>query len=85
LVKLAARLASVSTGASSSSPTSDQVPDEMNAKSVPLAGTATTAEAVSWEPTVITGTLPASSPGVESPRIVPGSTSGGRMRGTSMP
>ena len=36
LVKLAARLASVSTGASSSTPTSDQVPQEMYANRSPV-------------------------------------------------
>ena len=78
LVKLAARLASVSTGWSSSSPTSDHVPQEMYAKSSPTAGTATTADAVSCEPTVHTGTdpcsptsartWPSSAPGVEQRR-----------------
>ena len=55
LVKLAARLASVTTGWSSSTPTSPHVPQETYAASGSVIGTPTTAEAVSWEPTVTTG------------------------------
>ena len=54
LVKFAASLAAVSTGSSSSRPTSDHVPDEMNAKSRLRDGTAATADAVSCEPTATT-------------------------------
>lgn len=60
LVKLAARLSSVRTGAVSSRPASDQVPVQMYANRSPAAGTAATAEAVSCEPTAVTGTGPAS-------------------------
>ena len=79
LVKFAVRLASVSTGWSSSTPTRDQVPQEMYAKSRPRAGTATTADAVSCEPTAITGSGPPGRPG-PSP-VSPGSaaTSGRRV------
>ena len=54
LVKFAVRLASVSTGRSSSTPTSDHVPQEMYAKSGYVAGTPTTADAVSCEATAVT-------------------------------
>ncbi len=54
LVKFACRAASLSTGASSSRPTNDQVPDETYAASSRSSGTATTAEAVSWDPTAVT-------------------------------
>lgn len=89
LVKLASREASVSTGASSSRPASDQVPQEMYAKCGPVAGTAATAEAVSCEATVTTA-VSAGSPvyaatwGRSVPAWVPGRRSGGSRRG-SMP
>ena len=80
LVKLAARASSVSTGRSSSTPTSPQVPHETYAASGSVIGTPTTAEAVSWEPTATTG-VPSC-----LPITVPGSTSSGsraRSRPTS--
>ena len=77
LVKFAARLASVSTGWSSSTPTRDQVPQEMYAKSRPRAGTATTADAVSCEPTAITGSGPPGRPG-PSPASPGSAASSGR-------
>ena len=82
LVKLAARLSSVSTGRSSSTPTSDQVPDEMYAAPGSVIGTPTTAEAVSCDPTAITS-RPAAHRSLaltssrREPIRVPGSTSGG--------
>ncbi|CAM5435309.1 hypothetical protein SANTM175S_10631 [Streptomyces antimycoticus] len=85
LVKLAARLASVSTGASSSSPARDHVPVAMYAKSGVVAGTPTTADAVSCEPTAVTGT------GVARPvsartsgRRVPAGSPGWRRGGKSV-
>ena len=92
LVKSAARLASVSTGASGSRPASDQVPVQMYANRSPVAGTAATAEAVSCEATAVTGTgpvapicsstsgrsTPAGSPGCRSGANRPGSTSSRR-------
>ncbi|GAB3932500.1 hypothetical protein GCM10027614_01800 [Micromonospora vulcania] len=78
LVKLARRLCSLSTGASSSTPTSDQVPQEMYAKCAPVAGTPTTAEAVSCDPTATTAGSPGSpSSGRTGPIRVPASRSGG--------
>ncbi len=83
LVKLSARLASVSTGASSSRPTSDQVPLEMYAKLSLVVGTVTTADAVSWPPTEMSGT------GRDRRRAgaptVPGSTSDGMTRSSGSP
>ncbi len=80
-VKFAARAASLSTGASSSRPTRPHVPQEMYAASGELRGTAATAEAVSCEPTAITGsaapTCVAATPET-SPMRVPGSTIAGR-------
>ena len=81
LVKSANRAASVSTGASSSSPTNDQVPEEMYADASPLAG-APTAEAVSWDPTAITGPpMPREAPmsGSNGPTRSPAERSGGRI------
>ena len=82
LVKFAARLSALSTGSSSSSPTSDQVPDDTYAKSRSSAGTPTTADAVSWEPTAITRTSGASPVRAATsdrsvPTTSPGSISGG--------
>ena len=68
-MKFAARPAPVTTGASSSTPTSPQVPQETYAASGSVIGTPTTAEAVSCEPTATTG-VPS-----WSPTTVPGSTS----------
>ena len=48
LVKLWARTWSSISGVSSSTPIKDQVPELMYTQSVPWAGTAATAEAVSW-------------------------------------
>jgi hypothetical protein len=84
LVKSASRAASVSTGSSSSRPTSDQVPEETYADGSSPLGTATTADAVSWDPTATTGT---SSPrptacatsGSKVPITDPGDRSGGRI------
>ena len=53
-VKLASRAASLTTGSSSSTPTSPHVPHEMYAAFGVLSGTATIAEAVSCEPTAMT-------------------------------
>lgn len=55
-VKFAAYASAVSTGWASSRPTSDQVPLAMYAKFGVVAGTPTTADAVSCEATVVTGT-----------------------------
>ena len=82
-MKLAARLASVITGSSSSSPTRDQVPDDTYAMSRSAAGTATTAEAVSWEPTATTEVVAGSpvrsaTPPVITPTVSPGSIKGGK-------
>ena len=89
-VKLARRLSSVSTGCSSSTPTSDQVPQEMYAKRSSRAGTPTTAEAVSCEPTAVR-TVDSASPvsrrtsGRRRPTTSPGWRMGGsRPRGTPM-
>ena len=84
LLKFAARLASVSTGRSSSIPTSDQVPQEMYAKSSPRAGTPATADAVSCEPTATTGRpggrpAPAATSGSSSPTTSPGRRSAGKI------
>ena len=50
----------------------------MYAKSSPTAGTATTADAVSCEPTVHTGTVPCSPTSARTwPSSAPGSSSGG--------
>src|SRR4030088_263798 len=49
LVKFILRASSVTQGESSTVPTSDQVPELMKAQSFPVAGTAATAEAVSWQ------------------------------------
>ncbi len=89
LVKLAARLSSVSTGAVSSRPASDQVPVQMYAKRSPEAGTAATAEAVSCDPTAVTRTGPASpvsssTRGVNIPAGSPGRRSGAK-RARSIP
>ncbi len=79
LVKLAARLSSVSTGAPSSSPASDQVPVQMYANRSPSAGTAATAEAVSCDPTAVTGTGPLSPVSSStSPRSTPAESPGCR-------
>jgi hypothetical protein len=79
LVKLARRDASLRTGASSSTPTSDQVPHEIYANCSDAAGTPTTADAVSCEPTATTsglsGTPRSASTG---PITVPGWRSGGK-------
>ena len=73
LVKPARRASSVATAAGSSRPISDQVPEEMKATGlVPgAAGTASTAEAVSWEPIATTGTSPVPSSRPSSGRTVP--------------
>ena len=83
-VKSARRASSVRTGSSSSSPTSDHVPEEMYAEGSPSAGTATTAEAVSCEPTAITGTSSGRSTaeatsGSSVPIRSPAERSGGRI------
>ena len=89
-MKLASLLASVRTGASSSSPARDQVPVQTYANRSPAAaGTAATADAVSWEATVVTGTGPvspvsSSTAGSSSPAGVPGRRSGGKSA-RSMP
>jgi hypothetical protein len=68
-----------STGSSSSIPTSDQVPQEMEAKFSPWAGTPATPEAVSCKPTATTGS-PARRPaaagasGSSSPTVSPALT-----------
>ena len=78
LVKLASRAASVSTGAGSSTPTRPHVPQEMYAAWSLAIGTPTTADAVSWEPTVVTVRpgAPRWRPRLDStgPTTVPGST-----------
>ena len=81
-MKLAARLASVSTGWSSSTPTSDQVPDDTYANRRSAAGTPTTADAVSCDPTATTVVVVGSpvcsaTVGRTRPTTSPGSTSGG--------
>ena len=78
LVKFAARASSVSTGWSSSTPTSPQVPHEMYAASGSVSGTPTTAEAVSCEPTATTGRAARG-----SPMTVPGSTRSAVCAGSS--
>ena len=85
-VKFASRLASVRIGARVSTPTRDHVPDEMYANAGRSAGTATTADAVSCDPTSVT-TVVSCSPvasrtaGSTPPRTVPGSASGGNSGG----
>ena len=62
-MKLAVRLASPRTGASSSTPTSDQVPQAMYANGTsPAAGTPTTADAVSWDPSRVRSVQDGTSP-----------------------
>ena len=55
-VKFAASASGVSTGRSTSTPTSPHVPHEMYAAASGRIGTATTADAVSCEPTAVTAT-----------------------------
>ncbi|GHJ97506.1 hypothetical protein SNE510_70250 [Streptomyces sp. NE5-10] len=88
LVKFPARASSVGTGPGSSSPAGDQVPQETNATApAPVAGTATTADAVSCEATVVTG-VPAAGPvwarayGSRCPAGSPGARSGGSSPGS---
>src|ERR671913_2346194 len=79
LVKLASIASCVTTGLLASTPTSDQVPLEMYAKSSAFAGTATTAEAVSWEATAKTGDpapISSATSGSTGPSSVPGDTTG---------
>ena len=89
LVNPASSAAGEPTGESSSSPISDQVPEEMYARGWVScsAGTASTAEAVSWEPTAITGTSPipssAASWGSTVPRRSPGESSGASSAGST--
>ena len=86
LVKFAARLSGVTTGHASSTPTRPQVPQEMYAESGSVIGTPTTADAVSWDPTVCTGTVaPTTSATCADtvPSNVPGSTSSGKMSGST--
>ena len=62
-------------------PTSDHVPLEIYAKSRPRAGTATTADAVSCDPTAITGSPAAAlTSGTTGPIRVPGWRSAGKIR-----
>src|SRR4029450_9794846 len=82
LVKLPSRLASVSTGRSSSRPTSDQVPDDTYAAPGSVMGTPTTPEAVSCAPTAITSNAAvaptsAATSSRRAPIRVPGSTKNG--------
>ncbi len=87
LVKFASREASVSTGSDSSTPTRPQVPRLMYAARSLSMGTATTADAVSCEPTATTvpdrpvgaRSGPITSPGHRSA----GSTVAGRWRAAS--
>jgi len=84
LVRLAAIAAWLTTGSVTSTPTSDQVPEEMKAASGSTKGTPTTALAVSWLAGAITfaDANPGSS-GLTGPRSVPASTtSGSRWVGT---
>ena len=77
-VTLAASACAVITGRGISTPSSDQVPELRNAR-VRLAGTAATADPVSWHAGATTG-VPASSEETDDfrgPMTVPGSTSGG--------
>ncbi|GAA3095408.1 hypothetical protein GCM10020001_009310 [Nonomuraea salmonea] len=74
----------MSTGPGSSTPASDQVPQETYAKAGPAAGTAATADAVSCEPTALTGAdqpISAATSRRSPPTASPGSRSGGRMPG----
>src|SRR6266508_718760 len=87
LEKLARRLSSVTTTWFSSTPTRDHVPQDTYANRESHAGTATTAEAVSWLPTAVTGVGPArpvasSTPWRSSPTVSPGLRSGGNRRGS---
>src|SRR4051812_49967408 len=86
LVNPAVRLSSVSTGAVSSTPASDHVPHETYPKRSSAAGTANTAEAVSCEPTAVTGTE-AGSPvsAATSARSVPTEEPGRRSGGDKPP
>jgi hypothetical protein len=84
LVKFAVRLASDRTGAVSSTPTSDQVPDEMYA-AAPDIGTAATAEAVSCDPTVTTCAPGSPVPATASPSTDAGGTTGARSGRASNP
>ena len=82
LVRLAASVTSETTGAATSSPISDHVPDERYAVVGPASGAPTTADAVSWEPGATTRAprRPVSAARSErrSPSTVPGCTISGR-------
>ena len=82
LVRLAARVTSDTTGAATSSPISDHVPDERNAVVGPASGAPTTADAVSWEPGATTRAparpVSAATSGRRAPSTVPGCTISGR-------
>lgn len=80
--KFASRAAPVRTGRVISSPTRPQVPQETYAEFRVDSGAPTIAEAVSWEPTAMTGSgLPirAARLGLRTPILAPGSISGGRI------
>src|SRR3569833_4507884 len=82
LVNPAARLSAVSTGAVSSTPASDHVPQETYPNSSSAAGTAKTADAVSCEPTAVTGSDGGSPAGAAtSARSEPAGEPGGRSGG----
>jgi hypothetical protein len=82
-VRLAAWDAGVTTGRGTSTPTSDQVPEETNSEPGSAKGVATTALAVSCAAGAITR-VPASGPApsspVTGPRSVPGGTTSGSRR-----
>src|SRR5580704_1330912 len=71
LVKFCARASSVTHGASSTVPTSDHVPELMNAQSFPVAGIAAIADAVSWQAGTITLVSCSADNSDKSPRRCP--------------
>ena len=92
-VKFARRASGVRTGAPSSTPTSDHVPEDTKAKGPPSgsAGTPTTADAVSWVPTATSGVASPDGerrprPGtVMGPTTAPASTRRGKRASTPNP
>ncbi len=81
-VRLAARVTPDTTGAATSSPISDHVPDDRNAVRGPASGAPTTADAVSWDPGATTRAparpVSAATSGRSEPSTVPGCTISGR-------
>src|SRR5579862_1456879 len=70
-VKFCERASSVTHGASSTVPTSDHVPELINAQSFPVAGIAAIADAVSWQAGTITLVSWSADSSDKSPRRLP--------------